>query len=367
MRRALAPNTQTRMENAEQKDRKRSQRRGSRGPTVADVARLAGVSPMTVSRVVNREQKVQSNTREKVEAAISQLGYVPNLAARSLAGGRQYRIALLHSNPSASYLSEFLVGSLAEASALDAQLVLEYCADSESTAALVQKVTKHRVDAVLLPPPLSDDDALVSALHSAGFPIAQVATGAPASFAVSVSIDDEAAAHALTSRLIDLGHRRIGLITGDSNQTVSALRRSGYRRALQEAGLTAEACLEVPGDFTYRSGFSATQKLLQLSPRPSAIFACNDDMAAAAIATAHRLGIDVPRELAVCGFDDTASATMIWPELTTARQPVADMARLATRLLVSILTGTLEAHLQHQQLDYTLVVRDSDARSPVKA
>lgn len=315
---------------------------------------------MTVSRVVNGDAKVMPATRERVEAAIAQLRYLPNLAARSLAGGRQCRIALLHSNPSAAYLSEFLVGCLDEASALDAQLIIEHCADGEPAAALVAKVTHHRVDAVLLPPPLSDDTELVNALHAAGFPIAQVATGAPAAFANSVSIDDEAAAYTLTKRLIELGHTKIGFIAGAYNQTASAQRREGHHRGLREAGISIDPRYEANGDFTYRSGLVAARTLLDVDPRPTAIFASNDDMAAATIATAHRHGIDVPGELAVCGFDDTASATMVWPELTTARQPVAEMARHATRLLVGSVTGPAATLPRHVRLDFTLIIRDSD-------
>lgn len=341
----------------------RKQRRGASGPTVADVARAAGVSPMTVSRVVNRDVRVVDATRERVEAAIAQIGYVPNLAARSLAGGKQCRIALLHSNPSAAYLSEFLVGSLDEATTQSAQIVVEHCADGVAPSELVRRISNHRVDAVLLPPPLSDDAALLAALKATRLPLAQVATGSPADFSNAVMIDDEAAAYALTARLAKLGHQRIGFISGNANQTASVLRRNGYHRALGEFGLTIEPRFEVGGDFTYRSGLTAAKVLLEQHDRPTAIFASNDDMAAATIAMAHRMGIDVPGELSVCGFDDTASATMVWPELTTARQPVAEMAKLAVRLLVSAATSDKAEPIKprHERMDFTLIVRDSDA------
>ena len=142
----------------------RKPRPGTRGPTVADVARHAGVSPMTVSRVINREPNVLPATRAKVDEAIAALGYVPNAAARSLAAGQQCRIALLHANPSAAYLSEVLMGSLAQASQIDAQLIVEHCELDEDPQALVRRLAGHRVDAVLLPPPLCDDAALVAAL-----------------------------------------------------------------------------------------------------------------------------------------------------------------------------------------------------------
>ncbi|MEG3122311.1 LacI family DNA-binding transcriptional regulator [Sphingomonas sp. GB1N7] len=341
----------------------RRPRAGTRGPTVADVARLAGVSPMTVSRVINSEPNVLPLTRDKVRTAIAELSYVPNPAARSLAGGQQCRIALLHANPSAAYLSEFLMGSLAQASLIDVQLIVEHCDVWEPPHALVQRLSAHRVDGVLLPPPLCDDGALLAALHAAGLPMAQIATGRPVAFAHALTIDDELAAHAMTTHLIALGHRRIGFIAGAVDQTASAARRAGYDRALAEAKLPAALDLVVQGDFTYRSGLSAAEVLLGLLPRPTAIFASNDDMAAAAVAVAHRHHLDVPADLSVCGFDDTAMSTTIWPEITTIHQPVADMARQATALLAEAVRGRTAVSDQtahHVQLEFKVIHRASD-------
>lgn len=349
------------MVEAEQTRKRR--RRTQSAPTVADVARLAGVSPMTVSRVINREASVVEATRDKVREAIRALDYVPNAAARSLAGGRQSRIALLHSNPSASYLSEFLVGTLQEAGASDAQLVVEHCAGSESAEALAAKLDAHRVDAVLLPPPLCDDAALLAVLRARGLPMVQIATGHAADFAHAVTIDDERAAHAMTRHLLARGHERIAFITGDTNQTASALRLGGYRRALDEAGRAAEPELIVEGDFTYRSGLAAAEALLARPLPPTAIFASNDDMAAAASAVAHRHGLDVPRQLTIVGYDDTPIATTVWPELTTIRQPIQDMARRGTQLLIAAIEAKRlgrAASVRHECLDFELVLRESD-------
>ena len=341
----------------------RKPRVGMRGPTVADVARLAGVSPMTVSRVINSEPNVLPATRDKVTNAIARLGYVPNPAARSLAGGQQCRIALLHANPSAAYLSEFLMGSLAQASLIDAQLIVEHCDLSERPEALVRRLAGHRVDAVLLPPPLCDDAALLAALHAAELPMAQIATGRPAPFAHALTIGDEEAAFAMTAHLIARGHRRIGFVAGAPNQTVSERRRAGYDRALLEAGLATEPGLIAQGDFTYRSGLVAAEALMRLSPRPTAIFASNDDMAAATIAVAHRHRLEVPEDLSVCGFDDTAMSTTVWPEITTIHQPVAEMAQQATAMLAETVRSRAAARdggVRHVQLDFRLMHRGSD-------
>lgn len=321
---------------------------------------------MTVSRVVNGDPNVRADKRDRVTAAIEMLGYVPNRAARSLAGGRQCRIALLHSNPSAAYLSEFLVGCLAEAGAADAQLTVEYC-EGERTALLVDKLNQHHVDAVLLPAPLADDLALLEALRRMNVPLVQVAVARPVDFADAVTIDDEAAARAMTEHLLSRGHRRIGFIAGPSTHSSSELRREGYLRALAEAGLSADPQLVQQGDFTYRSGMVAAETLLALGPQPTAIFASNDDMAAAVIAVAHKHHLEVPAQLSVCGFDDTPIATTIWPELTTVRQPIRDMARLATRLLIEATRsegGAADFVARHHRLNYELVLRQSDAALP---
>jgi LacI family transcriptional regulator len=347
-----------------QKQTKRLGRRGDPVPTLAEVAKAAGVSHMTVSRVVNQNKSVSPETREKVEQTIAALGYVPNPTARSLAGGRQCRIALLYSNPSAAYLSEFLAGSLRGAAACDAQLVVEHWADDEDVSAISRRFAAHRIDATLLPPPLCDDTKLIQILDDAHIPVAQIATGQPFGSAHAVTISDVDAARAITEHLIDLGHHRIAFIAGNPNQTASQLRQSGYQNALRQAGLPVDPALVEYGDFTYCSGLKAGETLLALSPRPTAIFASNDDMAAAVISVAHRQHLRVPEDLSVCGFDDTALATTIWPELTTIRQPIAEMAEAATLMLAQAVEKGRKGAVSSSQLrrlEFSLVRRGSTA------
>jgi len=347
----------------------KSLRRRRAGPTIGDVASAAGVSPMTVSRVINRDERVLPDTRAKVTRAISALGYVPNMAARSLAGARHCRIMLLHSNPSSAYLSEFLLGSLASARESGAELVVEQHDPGEDAAALRLRLAAHRIDGVLLPPPLSDDRALIAALCRDKFAVAQVGTGRPDPAAHAVSIDDDDAAYGMTAHLLAHGHRRIGFITGPPDQTVSTLRLQGYRRAMGAAELDVDPALIVPGDFTYQSGLQAAKALITLPARPTAIFAANDDMAAAAVGFAHRSGFHVPDDLTICGFDDTRIATTIWPELTTIRQPISDMARLATDILarsIRLRPDNSDEQPDHLQLGFTLIQRQSDGPPPTK-
>jgi LacI family transcriptional regulator len=335
-------------------------RSGQSVPTISDVAQLAGVSSMTVSRVANNNPRVSEDTRQRVLAAIEQLGYVPNQAARKLAGRRECRIALLHSNPSSAYLNEFLVGSLAAAAQLDAEIVVEAWPDRASREEVVSRLVSHRIDAVLAPPPLCDDAELLALLLKAELPVAQVATGRPLPQATAFALDDAEAARAMTAHLIARGHRRIGFIQGAADQTASSLRQAGYEAALKDAGIPVDPQLVVPGSFTYRSGLSAAEALLGVNPPPTAIFASNDDMAAGALSAAHRRGIEVPKALSVVGFDDSAIADTVWPSLTTIRQPVAEMARRAIVELVDRVTNGSARPPQHGLLEFTLIERESD-------
>jgi len=340
-----------------------SRRQGS-APTIADVARRAGVSPMTVSRVINGEKNVRAATRDAVNAAIAALSYAPNQAARSLAGADQIRIGLLYSNPSAAYLSEFLVGGLDQTSRRNVQLVVEKCDLDRHEVEVANRLVASGIDGIILPPPLCDSLSVIEVLTQSGTPAVQVATGRVADSVSAVSIDDHKAALAMTRHIVALGHQRIGFIIGNPNQTASSRRLEGYRNALTKAGLTVDEDLIAQGLFTYRSGLDAAERLLELAEPPSAIFASNDDMAAATVAVAHRRGLDVPGDLTVCGFDDTALATTIWPELTTIHQPITDMSRAAVELLVDEIrlrrSGQPTEH-RHMLLDFTLVRRQSDA------
>lgn len=347
----------------------RATRRQHNTPTISDVAARAGVSPMTVSRVINAKESVRERTRERVEAAIAALNYAPNAAARALAGGDDIRIGLLHSNPSFAYLSALLVGALDQASRSNVQLMVEKCDDADDYRAVIDHLVAGRVDGVLLPAPLSDAAGILEAIRDAELPVVAMATEHAPEWALSICIDDKRAAYEMTWHIGALGHRRIGFIKGDPNQAASGTRLAGYRRALKDLGLPYDPKLVVSGLFSYRSGLDAADVLLGLADPPTAIFASNDDMAAASVAIAHRRGLEVPRDLTVCGFDDTALATTIWPELTTIRQPVLDMARIALERLVQVIrlqrAGRAdEIGQSHIRAEHALIRRQSDAAPP---
>ncbi len=286
------------------------------------------------------------------------------MPARSLASAQAIRIGLLYSNPSAAYLSEFLLGSLEQSSASGCQLVIEKCDGEKSERGAVRHLAATGADGIILPPPLCDSVDTLQAVAEAGIPTVAVATGRPGAAMTAVSINDFEAAKAMTRYLLGLGHRRIAIITGHPNQTASSQRFQGYMEAMCEAGLHVGPEHVAQGYFTYRSGLAAAESLLKGSWEPTAIFASNDDMAAATTAVAHRMGLGVPDDIAIVGFDDTPLATAIWPALTTIRQPIAEMARESVKLLLEQIRRKRageEPQILHKLLKYTLIERESSS------
>ncbi len=322
---------------------------------------------MTVSRVINEEGNVRQETRDLVQAAIAELNYSPSIAARSLAGSDPYRIGLLYDNPSTGYMSEFLIGTLDESSRTGVQVLVEKCPESELTGATLNKLMKAGVDGLILPPPLCESTQVLTKIRSAGTAAVAVAPGHASEDMATIRIDNEAAAKELTEHLLSLGHRRFGFIKGHPNQTVSEQRLTGFLQALAEAGIDRSDVQVDQGYFTYRSGLEAAEKLLANDElRPTAIFAANDDMAAATASLAHRIGMNVPEDLSIVGFDDTPIASTVWPALTTIHQPVAAMARVAIDLVLEEIRRKRNGVGQPRQLmhPHTLIVRESSGRVP---
>lgn len=329
--------------------------------TIKDVAAKAQVSSMTVSRVVNNDQKVSRTTREHVQAVIRELNYAPNTAAQQLAGARGVKIALLYDNPSSGFMSEFLLGALDESARNGSQLLVLKHQEGEEATAILEALLAAGVEGVVLPPPLSDSNRFPDKLAQAGIAVVRVAPGRPSRRGSTVRIDNERAARDIADHLLGLGHRSFGFIGGHPNQSVSEQRRWGFFDQLGRAGIPPSRVTQEQGFFTYKSGLEAAGKLLQRSRRPTAIFAANDDMAAATLAVAHRIGLEVPSDLSVVGFDDTVIAAEISPALTTVRQPVAAMATAAVALLTDELRVRRLGPVAFSQVlrDHSLVVRES--------
>ncbi len=343
---------------------RKSVRRKGRAVTIDEVAALAKVSPMTVSRVVNGRGKVRESTRERVMQAVHELEYVPNRAASSLAAAQNARIALIYTNPSGGYLRELLLGVLHGTMSTAAQLVVDDWEGFDSAAERrAARALAKSVGGVLLPAPLCESTVVIGELISAGVPVVAIAPGYFNPDISSVRIDGFLASKEITEYLIRAGHTRIACIKGHPGQMASMRRVEGYRAALEEAGIVPDPSLVQQGYFSYRSGLDAAEKLLALPEPPTAIFASNDDMAAAAVSVAHRRGLSVPQDLSIVGFDDTSTATTVWPELTTVRQPIASMARSAIDVLLRAIRrnpGETRVVVDHV-MAHQLVVRDSVA------
>jgi len=322
---------------------------------------------MTVSRVVNAERNVHPATRELVLSIVQELNYKPNLAARSLARADHIRIGLVYSNPSAAFLSEFLVGALDESTSRGAQLVLVRCKGFSVKAVeqAVQQLIDGGVTGVVLTPPVSELGLVIDRLREAGVARVAVATGRFQADITCVRVDDRRAAYDMTKLLLRLGHRRIGLIKGHPNHTASAERLAGFLAALTEK----PGCefVTAQGFFTFESGLEAAEHLLDSTLEPTAIFASNDDMGAAAVSVAHRRGLDVPNDLSVVGFDDTAVATTLWPALTTVRQPVSEMSGRAIELLLREIRARCDGETPEPidcVIEHTITTRYSSAPPP---
>jgi LacI family transcriptional regulator len=330
--------------------------------TINDVARRAGVSIKTVSRVINLEPHVRPATRARVLGAMRELGYVANVSAQRLASGRVNAIGFVFQNPSWQYMQAALQGVL-EKGRQDGYDVLMHPCDAAQPAAcenLLDLVARRSVDGFIFTPPCDVLGGVLSDLETSGVPFVRINPRDRSTPFPYVIADDRQGAYEMTRYLLELGHRRIGLVTGTDIQIASQERLEGYRQALVGYGLPVSAELCVGGAFTFESGLAAGRALLDLERRPTAIFACNDDMAAGVLAAAHEAGMAVPEALSVAGFDNTPLAWQVWPALTTVAQPIYDMALLATDILIRTLRGE-DLGVQHHTLQTKLVIRESTA------
>lgn len=332
--------------------------------TLEDVAALAEVSAKTVSRVVNAEPTVSEKTRERVLRAIELLDYKPNMNARMLAGERSYLIGLFYDKPGA-YLTDFQAGAADRCRESGYHLMLESWdrGSPQFSRQVLTLLRQMRLDGVILLPPLSDDPLIGNTLRDASIPIVRIAPRDQKDDAPSIGIDDYLAARRLTAHLLGLGHRRIGFILGKPGHGATEERYRGFVDEMREQDVPIDVSLVETGNFIFSDGVACAERLLNAATPPTAIFASNDDMAAAVLSVAHKMGLDLPTQLSVVGFDDAPVATMIWPLLTTVRQPVMAMARLAAALIIE---HSPRKHgwpnpLSHHTLDFELLVRDSTA------
>jgi LacI family transcriptional regulator len=332
---------------------------------IEDVARRAGVSPKTVSRVLNDEPNVREALRERILAAVKALGYRPNPSARSLASNRSFLIALLYDNPSPHYVMEVQNGVL---DACDAQRYSMMVRPLPSGAPdflerVDALVSQFRPDGLVLTPPITDHAGLAGLLQSRGMPYARISPKSRRR-GPGATLDERSAAREMVRHLVSLGHRRIAHITGHHAHGASGWRLLGYRDGLAQAGLPLDPALVVEGLFSFDSGVAAARRLFALRRRPTAVFAGNDDTAAGVMWAAAEHGLAVPGDVSVCGFDDTPLSRQVWPALTTVCQPSQDMGRIATQQLLRAIGNREEGAMV--SVPFALRLRQSTGPSPVR-
>jgi len=331
--------------------------------TILDVSRLAGVSAKTVSRVLNGEPHVTDALQERVRAAAAQLNYHPNAFAQGLVRQRSHLIGLVYENPSPSYVVDLQMGVLDRLNGEAYRLVVVPVQSVQERASEVVGLLRSAgLDGVVLAPPASDHPTILKQLEAAGMRYARISPTRRIEEGPSHLIDDVAAAKEIAAYLIGLGHRRIGIIKGDPTHPATEARLLGYTQAFYDAGLGLDLDLIESGMFTFESGFEAGKRLIDRPERPTAILAQNDEMAVGAMTAAREAGLSVPGQLSVVGFDDSEVSRIVWPRLTTVRQPVFEMAAAATDMLVTQLQGgSVEGAQLHA---HELLVRDSAAPPP---
>jgi LacI family transcriptional regulator len=331
---------------------------------ISDVARHAGVSRKTVSRVVNREPYVSDVLRKKVEKAVAQLNYEPDRQARSLRSGKSFHIAFVYETPSSYFVISLVEGIRQSCRAHGYELVLHETATKGSRLVLtmLEFIERERLDGLLMMPPLTDNEHLLAALDDAGIIYGRIAPGLTRRSGLDVVTTDRKAGAEMVEHLLLLGHRRLAFISGDPDHIAMAGRLAGVRDVLRD--WSGEPCeLTVHQGFsTFDSGVRAAQDLFSLDPRPTAIFAANDDMAAGVIYEAQERGLRIPGDVSIVGFDDTLLASRIWPGLTTVRQPVRQMGEAAAERLIDRVMGrTVE---RGAPIPTELIVRRSSGPAP---
>ncbi|TCM19902.1 LacI family transcriptional regulator [Novosphingobium sp. PhB165] len=330
-------------------------------PTINDVARLSGVSKKTVSRVINKSPLLNQTTREKVEAVIADLGYVPNPQARALALRRNFLIGLIHDNPNAQMVLGVQEGILQ--TIRDTEFALVVRPVDRHSPTLMEDIRhfieQQRLYGVLLLPPISENDGLAEVCRDLGCTLVRMGSARLDDDAHLVASNDRQAVREAVAWLAGLGHKRIGFIAGPAGFRSAFEREQGFIEGLAEAGLAPDAALAVRGDYKFESGYEAGQRLLDASPRPTAVFSSNDEMAAGLLHAARERGIDVPTQLSIIGFDDTAIAAHIWPPLTTVRWPIVPMAAAAAHKLIDP-----EGAFTRQSLFLSDLVRRASVTAP---
>jgi LacI family transcriptional regulator len=331
--------------------------------TINDIARMAEVSKKTVSRVINRSPFVKVETREKIDAIIREYGFQPDPQARGLAFRRSFLIGMVYDNPNPQYVVHMQQGILDGLKGSGFELVI-HPSDREIGTfpeEIVAFVERQKLSGVVLTPPVSEDQRLADLLRAAGVPFVRIASIGLDDPQRMIVTHDHLGGATVARHLAELGHARIAHISGPASFLSAHERRRGFSAALAESGIELRPEYDRAGAYTYDSGMAAARELLALDPRPTAIFAGNDEMAAGVYQVAREFGLSIPDDLSVVGYDDAPAAARMWPPLTTIRLPIRDMGRVAAEKLMAERHREPGTKAALSEVAPTLIVRGSTA------
>lgn len=339
----------------------------SKKPTINDVAAQAGVSKRTVSRVINNSELVSETTRASVQKIIDELGFKPNRHARGLAARRSYLIGLVYDAPTL-FINSIQRGILSICTEAGYDLVVHVSpVDSEHLIdEITEFVSRAHLDGVIILPPVSAIDEVGLVLDEAGYEVVQFASEAGDEPWKLVVSDYQPAIDELTKHLVDLGHRDMAFISGPPNRVASKKRQEFFTQALEAHGLELRPEWIVDGEFTFEGGLAAGRELLSGEQRPTAIFAANDEMAFGVMNIADELGLEIPGDLSLIGFDGSRVSTFVVPSLSTVIQDTDAMARLGTQKLLALIEGGAEAARDYKSVVSPRFV-DRESTGPVPA
>jgi LacI family transcriptional regulator len=326
--------------------------------TIKDVAKRAGVSIATVSRVLNSSNVVNEETRLLVENAVRELRYSPNIAARNLSRSRTETIGILLPDLYGEFFSEVLRGMDRTARKQNYHLFISSSHNNKVEIEAALRVMSGRVDGLIIMSPHIDATSLNANLPSA-LPLVLLNCHVEGDEFDAINIDNYRGAFEVVKHLAVHGHKRIAIIKGTEKNIDAQERLRGYRDALEEAGAEYSKAFEIPGDFTEQSSYKAALQILQMKPRPTAIFASNDAMAIAALSALRTQRVSVPEEIALVGFDDIPISSYIKPSLTTVRVGISDLGALAVERLLNAIQKKKEHTKRHMVMRTELVVRES--------
>lgn len=309
--------------------------------TIRDVAREAGVSIKTVSRVINDEPYVTKETRARVQSAIRAVGYAPNISAKRLAENKSFMICILMYPGFYQPASEMLTRIMDVGYEENYDILIEpyFPTHARSKKKLVSLIYEHRIDGFVTTPPCDADEFVDDLLRTYKVPMVQVNPFTRTDSVLYVAGDDYHGAYAMTEYLLGLGHRRIAFFTGPRNMRATVDRLAGYRAALGDHDVPYEEVLVRPSEWTFDGGYTLTKLMMGEENPPTAIFAGSDEPAFGVLYAAQEMGISVPGQLSVCGYNDLGFSKNIWPGLTTVHQPAEEILELATRMLIDLLKG----------------------------